>query len=434
MPSKRKSLHHQPTNAPPSASKRPRPNHDSQTHPDRLSQIHSSSSFQRPPHGPHQNHKPTQSHNPPPYQSQSQPTLSTLKKRARDLHRTITRNNAAPSASTSTPNSTSTHNHNHAHPPQLPADILQSAKRELSSLNHKISTLTAAKERKRQIGKYHMVRFFERQRAVRNLRRAARAASGGKDMDAEEGGEGVEGEEGGGQGVEAGEGKGGEEERRRMVEEEEEREKCKTDLEYTQYFPLSQNYVSLFPASTRAPNTTTTTSSSSAKYDTHPEPNHPSSSSSSSDSQANPNAATRKKQPQQQPQPQAQPPNRTHPIWRLIASHQSDEALLRALRDGPPVPDSQPRPQDTEIGKKNIVGVSESTGKGGTVSEKAGRRDRARDGQGRRMGETAGKKGMVGEMGRARGRMEDRKSHDVEDGSSDDEGDGAGFFERRLAP
>ena len=85
------------------------------------------------------------------------------------------------------------------------------------------------------IKKYHMVRFFERQRATRRLRRLEKLVTRGGDGG---GGDGDEGK------AKAGDGRGGEEEVEGLRKE---IENVKIDLDYTIYCPLNEKYVSLYP-------------------------------------------------------------------------------------------------------------------------------------------------------------------------------------------
>lgn len=59
--------------------------------------------------------------------------------------------------------------------PNLPADLRQSYEREIQALNHELVNMLVDKERHEMIGKYHMVRFFERQKSMRILRKASKA-------------------------------------------------------------------------------------------------------------------------------------------------------------------------------------------------------------------------------------------------------------------
>ncbi|KAF8864113.1 hypothetical protein BDZ45DRAFT_643423 [Acephala macrosclerotiorum] len=98
----------------------------------------------------------------------------------------------------------------------IPADIRVQDERALASYEQELAAAEAEKNRQKMIKKYHMVRFFERQKATRLLKKL----------------------------------------RKRLIEAEstEEVETLKTqmhvaevDLNYTQFYPLSEPYVSLYP-------------------------------------------------------------------------------------------------------------------------------------------------------------------------------------------
>jgi hypothetical protein len=77
--------------------------------------------------------------------------IGPLKRRLRDLNRLLSKNS------------------------NLPADIRIGHEREIQALQHELTNLLLEKEKHEMIGKYHMVRFFERQRATRQLKKATKA-------------------------------------------------------------------------------------------------------------------------------------------------------------------------------------------------------------------------------------------------------------------
>ncbi|KAF7897249.1 hypothetical protein EAF00_005477 [Botryotinia globosa] len=98
----------------------------------------------------------------------------------------------------------------------LPADVRLEDERALAAYQQELASAEAEKIRQKMIKKYHMVRFFERQKATRQLKKL----------------------------------------RKRLLESEstEEVEQLKdemhileVDLNYTQYHPLSETYVSIYP-------------------------------------------------------------------------------------------------------------------------------------------------------------------------------------------
>jgi hypothetical protein len=95
--------------------------------------------------------------------------------------------------------------------------VRQEKERALQTAQHELREAEKAKRRSEMIGKYHKIRFFDRQKATKRLKRAR------KDLQACE----SEGEE---------------RARLEMLVED-----AEVDMNYAQYFPLDQPYVSLFP-------------------------------------------------------------------------------------------------------------------------------------------------------------------------------------------
>lgn len=97
----------------------------------------------------------------------------------------------------------------------LPANIRVEKERQLQTATRDLQNAEKAKKRSEMIGKYHKIRFFDRQKAERRLKKAKKAL---KEAEAEEKGE-----------------------LKRKVEE------CEVDVNYAMYAPLEWEYVSLFP-------------------------------------------------------------------------------------------------------------------------------------------------------------------------------------------
>lgn len=100
----------------------------------------------------------------------------------------------------------------------LPADIRIEKERALQSVQHELDETLRAKRKSDMIGRYHMVRFFDRQKATKRLKRARKALS---------------------QCVAEPKGKSAELERK--VQEGE------VDVNYAMYYPLDVRYRALFP-------------------------------------------------------------------------------------------------------------------------------------------------------------------------------------------
>lgn len=105
------------------------------------------------------------------------------------------------------------------HNDDLPATIRVEKERALQSAQHELAETERAKKRSEMIGRWHKVRFFERQRATKRLKRARKELDGA-------GGEGREGVQ-------------------RRVEE------AEVEVNYAVFFPLEREYVPLFPKKKR---------------------------------------------------------------------------------------------------------------------------------------------------------------------------------------
>lgn len=98
----------------------------------------------------------------------------------------------------------------------MPADIRQTRERELEAVRLELVKIAAEKEKQEMIGRYHMVRFFDRKKAERRLKQATKALRACDDT----------------------------EEHKKL---EEAVHIAQIDLNYTQYFPLAQTYSALYP-------------------------------------------------------------------------------------------------------------------------------------------------------------------------------------------
>ena len=123
-------------------------------------------------------------------------TLSSLKRQVRDIRRLL--------------NGSET----------LPETIRVEKERALAAYTQSMDEIYHSRQRQQMIKKYHMVRFFERQKATRRLKKLQKWFKAGVD------------DEG------------------RAIDEaavSEEIEEVKTDLDYAIYSPLNEKYVSLYP-------------------------------------------------------------------------------------------------------------------------------------------------------------------------------------------
>ncbi|KAJ9637344.1 hypothetical protein H2199_007631 [Coniosporium tulheliwenetii] len=113
----------------------------------------------------------------------------------------------------------------------LPADVRIAKERELQACEWDLRAEEAAVRRREMIGMYHMVRFFERQKATKRLKAARKALANAEKAD----------------------GHGDEVERPHQDRQTLERavRDAEVDLNYTLYYPLAEPYVSLWP---KAPN------------------------------------------------------------------------------------------------------------------------------------------------------------------------------------
>jgi hypothetical protein len=99
----------------------------------------------------------------------------------------------------------------------LPATVRVEKERALRSAQHELEQTERAKQRNEIIGRYHKIRFFDRQKATKRLKQARKRLS---NFD------------------------GDEDSRVNLARRVDDAE---VDVNYAQYFPLEQHYVSLFP-------------------------------------------------------------------------------------------------------------------------------------------------------------------------------------------
>jgi hypothetical protein len=98
----------------------------------------------------------------------------------------------------------------------MPATVRAGHERRLEALKHDLVITAAEKEKTRMIEKYHMVRFFDRKKAERHLKKAQRALIDCKDPDM-------------------------------RLELKQHVYTAQIDLNYTMYYPLVRNYCALYP-------------------------------------------------------------------------------------------------------------------------------------------------------------------------------------------
>lgn len=110
------------------------------------------------------------------------------------------------------------------HNSDLPPGVRIEKERALQTAQHELAAANRAKRRSEMIGRYHKVRFFDRQKATRRLKKAK------KELRAYEGAD--------------------ETERARLASRVDDAE---TELNYAQFYPLEKAYVPLFPTR-RKPN------------------------------------------------------------------------------------------------------------------------------------------------------------------------------------
>jgi hypothetical protein len=100
----------------------------------------------------------------------------------------------------------------------LPPKVRISKERELASAQHELAESQAAEKRSKMIARYHKVRFFDRQKATKRLKRARKAM---KEV---------------------------EDDAVRREELAQEADECELDVQYAMYYPLDVPYVALYPS------------------------------------------------------------------------------------------------------------------------------------------------------------------------------------------
>jgi len=104
----------------------------------------------------------------------------------------------------------------------LPPKVRISKERELASAEHELAESQAAEKRSKMIARYHKVRFFDRQKATKRLKRARKAM---KEV---------------------------EDDAVRREELAREADECELDVQYAMYYPLDVAYVALYPSVKKA--------------------------------------------------------------------------------------------------------------------------------------------------------------------------------------
>lgn len=104
----------------------------------------------------------------------------------------------------------------------LPPKVRISKERELASAQHELAESQSAEARSKMIARYHKVRFFDRQKATKRLKRAKKAMKEVED-DAD---------------------------RREALARE--ADECELDVQYAMFYPLDVPYVALYPSARKA--------------------------------------------------------------------------------------------------------------------------------------------------------------------------------------
>ncbi|OJD32114.1 rrna-processing protein efg1 [Diplodia corticola] len=134
----------------------------------------------------------------PPSTKKYQPkkySLNPLKARIRDLRRQLSRN-----------------------ADDMPANVRVDKERELQACEHELSVAEAERIKQEMIPRYHKIRFFERQKATRFLKKVVKQLNDDSTPE-------------------------------KHAELEREKHVCEVDLNYTLYYPLIRPYVSLYATS-----------------------------------------------------------------------------------------------------------------------------------------------------------------------------------------
>ncbi|KAF2400279.1 hypothetical protein EJ06DRAFT_530269 [Trichodelitschia bisporula] len=107
----------------------------------------------------------------------------------------------------------------------LPADVRLSRERELAAYKHDLEIVMAEKHKLDMVAKYRMVRFFDRQRATRILKRLTKELEACRNDEASD--------------------------KKQRLQLEEQVDRARIDLNYTIYYPLTKKYCSLYPKGSR---------------------------------------------------------------------------------------------------------------------------------------------------------------------------------------
>ncbi|KAL8420133.1 hypothetical protein RB594_003058 [Gaeumannomyces avenae] len=107
----------------------------------------------------------------------------------------------------------------------MPANVQNDLERELVALKQRIQEARDKKLRSNMIGKYHMVRFFERKKAQRLVKKIQKELDEAKDPD-------------------------------EIVKLQKDLHIAQVDVNYAIYFPFLEQYISLYPSAAKAPKET----------------------------------------------------------------------------------------------------------------------------------------------------------------------------------
>ncbi|TLD13648.1 uncharacterized protein PgNI_04643 [Pyricularia grisea] len=121
-------------------------------------------------------------------------SLAAVKKRARNIERTLSRQGAS----------------------EMPPNVRAELEREMSALKYRIESLQEKKHRSQMIGKYHMVRFFERKKAQKLVKYVRKKLDQAEDPE-------------------------------QITELKKDLHTAQVDVNYAIYFPFLERYVSLYP-------------------------------------------------------------------------------------------------------------------------------------------------------------------------------------------
>ena len=212
------------------ATKRPHPS----THPSRREQVPQDKSNKRRKTNPN----PTRTLQP------SNHAINPLKSRIRSLTRLLSHDDDDDDEDNNDDNDNVRGRKNPAARKPMPANIRIERERELASLRSQLADAERERRRKETISRFHMVRFFDRQKATRRLKRARRALGEARKRETA-----LDAGAGGGGDVDGGvEEDGDDEDGVALVQRlQAELHDAQVDLNYALYFPLDLAYSSLWP-------------------------------------------------------------------------------------------------------------------------------------------------------------------------------------------